>query len=167
MIHRAKALNFTQVHEDIALQFLKAVLPSEDPEYYRGMTKALNDSDWFASEADRLSGLGKGMYVTPFGKNSVFNHPLGHAAYTFSDVPTLDRAVDILPTTLQGIDPDALANEAKRVRQLFFCVWRRWLNETMLVYDGAGRSMSFFPADTRIPDHTIWHHMSVASVSPQ
>ncbi len=156
-----KALDFTKVHEEIAMGFVKAALPGDDTSAYYGWLKGLNDSDWFAAEADRISGFGKGQKITPFGNGSKFKHPLGSAEYVFSSVPTLDLAAEVLQNVQKGIQVDPAASPEEQVRQHFFIHWRRWMEES--VRSSGGHELAFFPADTRIPDHTIWNHMGVAS----
>jgi CRISPR-associated protein Cmr2 len=41
----------------------------------------------------------------------------------------------------------------------FFLYWRRWPEESAR----QDRRLAYLPADTRIPDHTIWNHMSLTS----
>jgi CRISPR-associated protein Cmr2 len=156
-----KALDFTKTHEEIAMGFVKAALPGEDSQAYYGWLKGLNDSDWFSAEADRISGFGKGQKITPFGNGSKFKHPLGSAEYGFSSVPTMERAVEILQDVQKGIQADPSASPDEQVRQNFFFHWRQWMEQS--VRSSGGRELAFFPADTRIPDHTIWNHMGVAS----
>lgn len=156
-----KALDFTKVHEEIAMSFVKAALLGEDAQAVYGWLKGLNDSDWFAAEADRISGFGKGAHPKKFGNGSTFKHPLGKAEYEFRSVPTLDRAAEILQDVQKGIQVDSSASPEEQARQNFFFHWRRWMEEA--VRSSGGRELAFFPADTRIPDHTIWNHMGVAS----
>jgi CRISPR-associated protein Cmr2 len=156
-----KALDFSRTHEEIALDFLKAALPGEDPSAYYELLKSLNDSDWFAAEADRIEGFGKGRQITRFGNQSTFKHPLGRAEYKFTRVPSPQQAEEILQKVQKGIQTDPKASAEQQARQNFFFHWRRWLEESVRIPQGA--ELAFFPADTRIPDHTIWNHMAVAS----
>ncbi|MGL4853806.1 MAG: type III-B CRISPR-associated protein Cas10/Cmr2 [Lentisphaeria bacterium] len=48
-------------------------------------------------------------------------------------------------------------------KERFFLYWRRWLENAVTRPEAAARNLAFFPADTRIPDHTIWTHLSVTS----
>jgi CRISPR-associated protein Cmr2 len=156
-----KALDFTKTHEEIAMGFVKAALPSEDYQAWYGWLKGLSDSDWFAAEADRISGFGRGAHVTTFGNGSSFNHPLGGAEYTFRSVPTKQKAEEILQSVQKGIQVDSSASPDEQSRQNFFFHWRRWMEES--VQCAGGHELALFPADTRIPDHTIWNHMNLAS----
>ncbi|MBN2686192.1 MAG: type III-B CRISPR-associated protein Cas10/Cmr2 [Pontiellaceae bacterium] len=158
-----KALDFSKTHEEIAMGFVKAALPGEDNQAWHGWMSGLKDSDWFASEADRIGGFGKGAHVTTFGNGSKFKHPLGNAEYMFRAAPTLGKAAEILQDVQKGIRADPDVSPSDQARQAFFFHWRRWMEESVRSQDGKGRELAFFPADTRIPDHTIWNHMAVAS----
>jgi len=159
-----KALDFTRAHEELAMGFVKAALPGEDNQAWYGWMEGLRDSDWFASEADRISGFGKGKHVTEFKDGSKFRHPLGAAEYEFRSISkNKKRAEEILQDVQKGIQTDPNASPEEQARQNFFFHWRRWLEESVQAHDGVMREVAFYPADTRIPDHTIWNHMSVTS----
>ena len=77
-------------------------------------------------------------------------------------LPELGQAVEWLQNAIGGVKVDESASEADQWRQRFFLYWRRFLQETVR-QGGKARDMAYYPADTRIPDHTIWNHMSMAS----
>ena len=157
-----KALDFSPVHEEQANLFQKAALPGEDSEWYKDINRGLKDSDWFAAEADRLN-FAKGQHLTKFGEHPEFKHPLGQSTYTFDEqsIPTNHEAESLLQDAAGGIKVDEQALPKDQFKQLFFFYWRRWMEETIHMHKG--RCMAFFPADTRIPDHTIWNHIGLAS----
>lgn len=129
----------------------------EDIEWYE------KNADRFAAAADRFpfptfseSGL-----ASPFGgAEHPFRHPTGGSCESIGAPATPDVLAEILqklqhyaqriPDEVQGEDRDRLN---------FFLHWRRW------AVDGAKADsrIAFLPADTRIPDHTIWHHNGIAS----
>ena len=82
-----------------------------------------------------------------------FNHPLGGASLPkgenfASEAEALAVSQKTRPILMNG---DARAS--------FICAWRFWRNWAS---DSDPRFTSL-PADTRIPDHSIWHHMGVTS----
>ncbi len=110
-------------------------------------------ADWAASAADRLPFPPPRKRWQPFEDLEEFPHPLGGAkikAPTFKSADgALETSFKTRPYLLNNVDP----------RASFLCVWRFWRNWASSVSPG----FQFLPADTRIPDHTIWHHLSVTS----
>jgi CRISPR-associated protein Cmr2 len=158
-----KPLNLSKVHEDEARQMLKAALPGFDEDKLLALIKTVKSADWTASAADRFcfpSGSAPSKFTGQVG--STFRHPLGGAEYEIPKLPELGQALEWLQNAFGGIRVDESAPEAEQLRQRFFLYWRRFMEQTVLQPGGA-RDLAFYPADTRIPDHTIWNHMNLAS----
>lgn len=126
--------------------------------------------DWEASAADRIpfpKSRPASVSSVFDGHRAGFHHPLGGKdgqacllkfdkelsgldrleGYDSQVQPVLDTAV------LSGWKPE----DVDRAR--FFAhwrLWRKWACEKDWRFN-------FLPADTRLPDHTIWHHMQVTS----
>ena len=161
-----KALDFGPVHEDAARRFQTAALPGLDTDALRQTARAVRDTDWWASAADRFCfPRGKAPAKFTGRSGSTFRHPLGGTEFEIEKLPSFGRAEEILQNALGGIRVDEDAPEGEQWRQRFFLYWRRWMEQTVLtrVENDSGRNLAYFPADTRIPDHTIWNHMNVAS----
>lgn len=145
-----KSYDYSKRHEqraDIyarALGFDEAQWPSKNP-------------DWTASAADR--------FVFPKGGNNVslgggveFRHPLSGkiSGLSFPDQATAETCIaDTLPSFKDLEDPDK-----------FWLIWRLWMEYAAEHRDNRGKgapAIPYLPADTRIPDGTIWHHMAVTS----
>ncbi len=163
-----KALDFGPNHEIDALQILKAALPGVDPEELKHLAGDVKSADWNAAAADRFcfrSGQASSTFTGRPG--ATFRHPLGQSEYTIDKLPTPGQALEWLQHAFGGIKPDENAPESEQWRQRFFLYWRRWLEQTVLLGTQPGkaqaRDIAFYPADTRIPDHTIWNHMNLAS----
>ncbi|NOY80075.1 MAG: type III-B CRISPR-associated protein Cas10/Cmr2 [Kiritimatiellaeota bacterium] len=158
-----KPLDFGPAHEKDAFQILKAALPGVALEQASGLVANVKSSDWTAAAADRFcfrSGKAPSKFTGEPG--ATFRHPLGAAEYEIEKLPTPGLALEWLQHAFGGIKPDENAPEAEQWRQRFFLYWRRWLEQTVL-QNPAARNLAFYPADTRIPDHTIWNHMNLAS----
>jgi CRISPR-associated protein Cmr2 len=94
-----------------------------------------------------------------------FHHPLGGANASTSllvfekGCPAADQASLMLAKA-----QDRLGLDGKSFEDKFWLHWRFWQEE---VSEGSGEgkdpSLAFLPADTRIPDHTIWTHAAVTS----
>lgn len=158
-----KALDFGPVHEEVAGRFQRAAIPGMDEEWYRGVNAELKDADWTAAAADRFA-FPAGKCAAKFSgqPGATFRHPLGGSEYVVGKLPALGRAEELLQNAFGGIRPDPEAGEAEQWRQVFFLYWRRWMEETVRTAPDA-MPLAYLPADTRIPDHTIWTHMGLAS----
>jgi CRISPR-associated protein Cmr2 len=108
------------------------------------------EADWAASAADRL----------PFPPSSetrteltCFRHPLGGANIALNEqrLP-VGAAEDVSQRTRPKLNEDD-------PRAAFVATWRFWRNWA------ASRHPDFalYPAETRLPDHTIWNHLAVTS----
>ncbi len=86
--------------------------------------------------------------------NAPFRHPLGGASWAVqSPLPTADLAEELFQVSIGGVPREL------DWRRKFFLYWRRWPEESAR----KDARLAYLPADTRIPDHTIWSHMSLTS----
>jgi len=110
-------------------------------------------ADWAASAADRVPFPHHSKLREKLTDLPTFNHPLGGGSLPKGkDFASEDEAFEISQKTR----PFLLNDDA---RASFICAWRFWRNWAS---DSDSRFTSL-PADTRIPDHSIWHHMGVTS----
>lgn len=122
-------------------------IPMEDAEFAR-------DCDHTAAAADRLPWPRWQFLESAFdGQDNHFKHPLGRATFTIPPYTSADIAHYIAsksrPVLTQG---DARAQ--------FMALWRLW---RWWASDQKDSRLAFLPADTRLPDHTIWIHNSIVS----
>ncbi len=127
-------------------------------------------ADQWAAAADRLPLLTSSLQSPFGGEDHPFKHPMGGSELHLKEFPSPDLLAGWLQATqpgqqASGISLDSLSG-SERDRINFFLHWRRWPVEA--AREPAGRSEArwrsmFQPADTRIPDHPIWLHNSVAS----
>lgn len=106
-------------------------------------------ADWEASASDRfvLPRISAGKWLP----SSVFRHPFSgqEVPLDYPDASTAAQvAYDAVP--LYG-DIDGQTR--------FWLAWRCWMPQTASI----NPAMAFLPAETRVPDHSIWHHISVCS----
>ncbi len=88
------------------------------------------------------------------GKDAPFLHPFCPGRfYTEQPVPGSAFAEEKFQSAI-GVVDSALSWKDK-----FLLYWRRWPEESAKL----DRRLAFLPADTRIPDHSIWHHLSLTS----
>ena len=83
-----------------------------------------------------------------------FKHPLGQSDIRFeTDFKTALQGLDIAYVTKPRL---AIQDDP---RAAFIAVWRFWQNWA----SAKDERFAFLPAETRLPDHTIWNHLSVSS----
>lgn len=127
--------------------------------------------DWEASAADRIPfpKSRPAKISSAFdGVKAGFHHPLGGADRQKACVLNFDKELSGLDQ-LEGddsqvqpvLDTEALSawSEEDIDRAKFFAHWRLWRKWAV----EKDWRFNFLPADTRIPDHSIWHHMQVTS----
>lgn len=137
-------------HEKIA-ETARSVAGITD-EDYQAFEKV---ADWTASAADRFPFPPRKCSSKFTGdSNYPFKHPMGGSELIFDNpMKTAELAEEKFQDSIGGI-PDDLSWKDK-----FFLYWRRWPEESAR----KDARLAYLPADTRIPDHTIWTHMSLTS----
>jgi len=128
-------------------------------------------ADHTAAAADRLpfpSSRPAALRSAFDGVRNAFIHPLGKGAEPSSrlpfhkEFPSAEAGAEAESSVQPILTTSSLArfgNEELQWRARYFAHWRRWPDAA------AERDyrLRFLPADTRIPDHTIWNHMQVVS----
>ncbi|MBN2069600.1 MAG: type III-B CRISPR-associated protein Cas10/Cmr2 [Opitutales bacterium] len=118
-------------------------------------------SDHMAAAADRFPFPNSKNHITPCrfdGINNGFHHPLGGGKETELkfEIPkdgSMEADGIFQPLSFDNSD-GALSFEEK-----FWVHWRFWKKNAV----EKDWRFNFFPADTRIPDHSIWTHMQIVS----
>ncbi len=98
--------------------------------------------------------------VPGLGGGLQFVHPLsGHLVAASDDFPSEDEALGLCRDGL----PDFAKVTDEEIR--FRLVWRLWRQFTLELPEAKKHALGLacLPADTRIPDGTIWHHDSIVS----
>jgi len=150
-------------HEQHARTLYRQAGFTDEEELRRLDVNFAKPSDWTASSADRLPfPRSRGNLSSVFdGVRAGFHHPLSPSDQKWcfnSEFPSAEAAMAVDQITQPRIDEDGLP-QAELWRARFFAHWRLW--ESACVKNDA--RFALLPADTRIPDHTIWPHMQVAS----
>ncbi len=121
-------------------------------------------ADWLAASADRVPFP---YYRTSKlscafdGVRNAFRHPLGgDAQFPFSrPFASSAQGEETEQVTQPSIMPPAVWSEADKSRAAFFAHWRLWRDYAV----ERDARFACLPADTRLPDHTIWNHCGIAS----
>ncbi len=145
-------------HEENAETFMSGA-GIADAEERRSLSKSIEACDHFAAAADRFVFPQKKCSTNYNGqKGSSFIHPLSSTAYITPEdlVDQAGHLHEILHSAVGGIE-----SESWHVK--FFLYWRRWLENAATSDKQNAAHLAFSPADSRIPDHTIWNHMAVTS----
>ena len=130
-------------HEERARRIAGDVPPEE---------RSRKDADWAASAADRLPFPPSSATKTEL---SWFRHPLGgDGAKMLLNEQSLP--VGVAEDTSQTTRPKL--NE-ENPRAAFIATWRFWRNWA----SSRHADFALYPAETRLPDHTIWNHLAVTS----
>ena len=144
-------------HEEKARRFQVGAGLVDETMYEQEIVKA---ADHFASAADRFAfPKGKGATIFSSRKAGEAIHPLASSRYELDVVALLAKAGhfhEILQNAIGGID-------TADPRQALFLYWRRWLENAATADSSLASQTALLPADTRIPDHSIWLHNAATS----
>lgn len=145
-------------HEGAASRY-QATAGLIDEEQRKALAVSVKCCDIFDAAAERF-GFPKGECAHNFVAEPLFIHPLSCKPYPLFPKPLDESAKKRFADRVQATLPVSDTEMDDRVR--FFIMWRRWQENVVTGNDGIP-ALAFFPADSRIPDHSIWSHMSMAS----
>ena len=119
------------------------------------------DSDWTASAADRFIAP-KGGPGTKLAEGVRFHHPLAGKTSSLqaTEFPSYADAAKIFSDSIpsfQGVEDFQMKS---------WHAWRLWLQYAASHKSGQAQNadrVAYLPADTRIPDTSIWNHCAVTS----
>ena len=152
-----------RLHEQAAKTLYRQAGFVDEEEILRLSDAYSKPSDWAASSADRFPfPKSRGNLASAFdGVRARFHHPLSaEQPFPFhAEFASAEMAMEVdstLQPTPQDIDTWPAAD---KWRARFFCHWRLWEK----FCTEKDYRFAFLPADTRIPDHSVWTHMQVVS----
>lgn len=113
----------------------------------------ITPADWFDSAAERFA-FPKEKCSHDFVRAPLFIHPFSSKQQKFSpDFTAQDGELSgTIQAAINGVETDDWNKK-------FFLYWRSWFINAIHKQP----ALAFFPADSRIPDHSIWIHMSITS----
>ncbi|TFE65874.1 type III-B CRISPR-associated protein Cas10/Cmr2 [Methylacidiphilum caldifontis] len=116
------------------------------------------ECDFIAASADRLIFPKPTVLKEKFQRE--FIHTLGSTKLQLQVPDSASQAEDIIKSSQPvSYNYDTLSNEEEKDKAKFFIHWRLWRK---FVAEKNGYLL-FLPADTRIPNHTIWTHCAITS----
>jgi CRISPR-associated protein Cmr2 len=149
--HKPRAI---AAHEDQRQSFLNRL--GLEPDALREFDRS---NDWQAAAADRLifPDPAKSRLQVDWEKNDFeFRHPLGGGRLTPQQFPATAAGMEeAFVSALDGIAPDSDDWKLKFIRS-----WRLWPERSARE---KAAHLAYIVADTRIPDHTLWHHNALAA----
>ncbi len=119
-------------------------------------------ADHLASAADRFPfpDYQRSKLACTFdGWHNGFHHPLGNTQIHFSPFPSVQLGEEIEQNLQPVLHFPADWSELEVRRARYFAHWRLWRSFAA----NQDFRFGYLPADTRIPDHSIWNHMQVVS----
>lgn len=138
-----------QGHENRAKEYAEKV----------GVTgiEEIRSPDWIASRMER-SILERKVIVQNFNE---IRHPLSEGAIKIENIDK-SEVFQIVEKTFEEIGSEI---KGQSDEYKFFYLWRNLL-EKLLEYSKDkewSKYLPLFPADTRVPDHSIWEHLKITS----
>lgn len=148
-----KAYDYSPDHEKRAASIAQA--------FGLSAVYATKDSDWSASAADRFIAPKGGPGIS-LGGGVGFHHPLAGktcslGAVDFPSHPDASKIISDSIPSFQGVE---------NFQTKFWHAWRLWLHYAASHKSGQAQNadrIAYLPADTRVPDTSIWNHCSVTS----
>ncbi len=123
-------------------------------------------ADHTGAAADRLpfpASRAGGLSCAFDGVRNAFRHPLSGQPLPFhAEFKSAEQGIEgeeSVQPLLTAESLSALANNDLRWRARFFAHWRLWPKHA----SEKDYRLALLPADTRLPDHSIWTHMQVVS----
>jgi len=121
--------------------------------------QARKEADFAASAADRLPWPVSKQCRSDFDlRANPCKHPLSGKPLHIDETQNTDwKAEEDAERTMPILEGES--NSPEQDRLAFLAIWRFWQN---WVSDRSPQ-IGFYPAETRLPDHTIWNHLAVTS----
>lgn len=152
----SKCLNIPEHREKSRAAMLRAGFSEEEVNNYDF------EADWIAAAADRYpfpNSRAAGLTCAFDGERNRFHHPLdGNQQLGFKPIESDQLGTEVEQLCQPLIETDS-ENDTHAWRDRFFAHWRLWRRNAQ----ERDFRLAFLPADTRIPDHTIWNHIQVVS----
>lgn len=148
-------------HETQASQFAKCLNIKLNKQDFK-------EADWIASAADRLnfpSYNSNSIGGADFIKKPYLTHPLSGESLNLGSnfLPTQINHAQ-LSTVMQSSLNSIPSNIKADPKKLYLWLWRNWSDQIQKEQDNQLEVFwNLLPADTRIPDHSIWIHQALTS----
>lgn len=117
-------------------------------------------ADRIASAADRVSLKG---FPADWPRNPLIIHPLSGKQFPIQSLATVDYHQ--VMNSVDRVFEEIRKGYGDNIEKLYLSLWRELLPllKGKRKEDGMGLLWEVLPADTRVPDHSIWEHRRVTS----
>ena len=124
----------------------------------------VRDADHIASAADRINLPKKEDFTADFLKSPIIVHPLSGKTFDLKSLAQLDlgKITEAVDNTVSAL----FDKYGKNFQLLYLSMWRELLDQLKCESQeesNLGQLWELLPADTRIPDHSIWEHKRITS----
>src|SRR3990170_6428694 len=145
-------------HEGRAKEIMGAIIDEAN------IPDDVRTADHIASAADRINLPKDEHFVTDFCRNPVIVHPLSGRQFDLKSLAQVDMRdiTAIVDRSIVKLE-DKYRGDNER---LYLALWRELVESLKTDREGTarlGQLWELLPADTRIPDHSIWEHKKVTS----
>ncbi|GAB4375316.1 MAG: hypothetical protein Kow0042_20640 [Calditrichia bacterium] len=168
-LHKALMLMQTpERHEDVAQRLAEIVgISLQDIE-------DVKLADQLASAADRFVFPDDKELMVKFLDDPVMTHPFSGAKLNFADrinssgkTEIINEAYNAIKSTLEHYATlvNRHSDKNEQMELLYWLLWRRFLPDVQkkLTNETIRKIWPFLPAETRIPDHSLWNHLKVTA----
>lgn len=131
--------------------------------------EAIHRADCMAAGADRIELPEKGSTLTLFKSRPEIVHPLSGQTIPLASMEDL-HALEVQRVAKAALDAlesevPSSGTEESRYHRLATLLWRRFPEalRSAAGRENLGLLWDWLPADTRVPDHTIWDHQRLTS----
>lgn len=145
-------------HEGRAKEIMGAIIDEAN------IPEVVRTADHIASAADRINLPKDEHFVTDFCRNPVIVHPLSGRQFDLKSLAQIDMR------DITAIVDRSIVKLEEKYRgdneRLYLALWRELVESLKADSEGSarlGQLWELLPADTRIPDHSIWEHKRVTS----
>ncbi|MDN5279568.1 MAG: CRISPR-associated protein Cmr2 [Clostridiales bacterium] len=150
-------------HDGGTIKTLLTDLKNEIGLNHEELEKEIKKADWYAASADRPQwpmDVSEGRYErwsqVDFSNEPILIHPLTGDEIRLNDLSSINYK-EIKTASLEHFrEILKLGNDA---RMKFLALWRFGCENR----EELGQLWSLLPADTRVPDHSIWNHLDLTS----
>lgn len=146
-------------HETIAHALIEAALGDAAPD---GAWEKAKVADHIASAADRIDFPSD--TATCWWRSPILRHPLSGERYDLGNLSRVD--INLINDWVQNKVEDVRRQSNGDLAKTFLYLWRQLaddLKQDEQPNQRLGALWDLLPADTRIPQHTIWHHNRIVS----
>lgn len=142
-------------HEEIAGE-LRSMIGLPDV-----VDKRIEEADHIASAADRLQLPHDGNFRADFRKEPILHHPLSGKELNLQTLADIDwnHITEAVQREFRYIT-ETYGTDKKKI---YLSLWRELPELLASADDGMGFLWYYLPADTRIPDHSIWDHLKLTA----